>query len=119
MRESFGMPNVHFVAALGTDIRVLIAVPNGGLVNPFAIDAYRGNGKSPHRWHGHEAEQWYVTEHDYTPDPCAIWKTPMPTIFKVEQLMDLPLTTKWIPIDEVDSEGLCGASVCAALWRRP
>ena len=41
MRESFGMPRVHFAGALSTDIRVLAPLPNSGEVNPFAPDAYR------------------------------------------------------------------------------
>ena len=88
--------SVHFAGALSTDIRVLTAMTNPGFVNPFAADAHRGDGT--------DRTGFYVTEHDYLADPCVIWQTPMQTHFSVLKLMDLPLTEKRIPIDEVDSK---------------
>ena len=102
MRESFGIARVRFAGALSTDIHVLMPLPNSGDANPFTPDAYRD--EPGHVSHFSRDPGWHVTEHDYTPDPHVIWQTPIRTIFAVEQLMDLPLIVKRIPIDEVDSK---------------
>ena len=91
------------LGALSTDIRVLIPPPNCGVVNPFAPDAYRDVSG----WYDNSFAfdpGWSVTEHDYTLDPHVIWQTPIQTLFAVEQLINLPLIAKWVPIDEADSK---------------
>ena len=114
-RADYGLCSVHFDGPLSTDIRVLTEMPNSGEVNPFALDACRV--ETPVSPFAHNPG-WYVTEHDYTPDPHVIWQTPIPTIFAVEQLMNLPLVAKRVPIDEVERENrLRRASVRAVLWR--
>ena len=102
-QADWGLCSVHFAGALSTDIHVLTPLPNFGDVNPFTPDAYRDES-GLHVSHFGRDPGWHVTEHHYTPDPHVIWQTPIRTIFAAEQLMDLPLRVKRIPIDEVDSK---------------
>ena len=80
---------VHFAGALSADIRVLTPVA------PWC--SYQGPLIRVQR------SGFYVTELDM-PDPNVIWHTPAQTKFSVHKLMDLPLTVKRIPIDEVESK---------------
>ena len=86
---------MHFAGALNTGIRVLIPEQVMGTINPLAGSVYREES---------ELSGFYVTEHGNMPNPNVIWHTPAQTKFSVHKLMDLPLTVKRIPIDEVDSK---------------
>ena len=95
---------VHFEGALSAGIRVLTPVA------PWC--PYQGPLIRVER------SGFYVTELDM-PDPNVIWHTPAQTKFSVHKLMDLPLTVKRIPIDEVESKMEYEEHWhAAALWRR-